>query len=149
MPSRLVAATDKNRLLVGICYSNGDRRKAVRDLVNKIGDRCAGIEELCLSRREFFSKWSKDSPIEFFNTQMRFSWYIPIGPQEQAEETNSSEDYQMEMLNFWDSFLSDDTPIYHNSTHLIYTWKSLKDAIFGEKAYMEPSRFVQGTQEKR
>ncbi|MBI2579682.1 MAG: hypothetical protein HYW27_02155 [Candidatus Aenigmarchaeota archaeon] len=145
MPSGLVAASMDGRLQIGICYGNGDRRRAVVNLIQGNGHDYASIEELCSSGKPYFSKWSEYLPIEFFDTPLRFSWHIPIELQEPAEEIDNPEDYQRGMLDFWDSFLHDDVPIYHGSTHPIGTWKELKDALFGEKRYMEPSRFVQGT----
>ena len=65
--------------------------------------------------------------------------------QEPVDETESSEYYQRSMFDFWNSILEDNTPIYHSSAYLIDTWRDLREAIFGDNRYMEPSRFVQGT----
>ena len=105
----------------------------------------ASIEELRSSGKPYFSKWSRESPIEFFETKLRFCWYIPMELQESTGETESPEDYQNAMLDFWDSILEDMIPVYHSSTYPIDTWKDLREAIFGDDRYMEPSRFVQGT----
>jgi hypothetical protein len=155
IPSELVATASDGRLQVGTCFGNGDRRRVLTGLVyEKYGERPTGtsskytsasIEELCSSEKPYFSKWSRENPIEFFDTRLRFCWYIPMELQEPAEETESPEDYQRAMLELWNSILEDITPVYHNSIYSIDTWKDLREAIFSDNRYMEPSRFVQGT----
>lgn len=155
LPSELVATASDGRLQIGTCRGNAYRRKTLLNLVQeKYGEWPAGtfseltsasIEELRSSGKSYFSKWSGDSPIEFFNTNLRFCWYIPIELQEPSKKTKSPEDYQKAMFDFWNSILEDTTPIYHSSTYPIDTWKDLGEAIFGDNRYMEPSRFIQGT----
>lgn len=155
LPSKLVATASDDRLQIGTCRGNSNRIETLSKLVQeKSGEWSAGtfsrihlasIEELRSSGKQHFSKWSRESQIEFFETQLRFCWYIPMELQEPAEETESPEDYQETMLDFWNSILEDTTPVYHSSTYQINTWKNLREAIFGDGKYMEPSRFIQGT----
>jgi len=155
MPSELIAIASNGRLQIGTCFGNANRRGTLANLMQeKYGEWPAGtfskhtpasVEELCSSRKPFFSKWSRESPIEFFDTKLRFCWYIPMELQEPAEETESPDDYQRAMFDFWNSVLEYMTPLYHGSIYPIDTWKDLREAIFGDNRYMEPSRFVQGS----
>jgi len=155
LPQDLVKTASFGRLQIGTCRGNGDRRRTLVNLVQeKYGEwpeghfsnhEPASIEELRSSRKPYFSKWSRDSPIEFFDTKLRFCWYIPMMLQEPADETKSPEEYQKAMFDFWNSILDDMTPVHHGSAYPIDTWKDLREAIFGDSRYMEPSRFVQGS----
>ncbi len=153
---QLAIIASGDTLTIGTSRGNQDRKKSLADLLQKkYGEWpeetfpyhiSASMEELQLSNKPYFSKWSKGSPIEFFDTDLRFYWNIPAELQRPSKETVNPEDYQRGVLDFWDSVLDDTIPVYHGSAyHPIDTWKDLKDAIFGEKRYMEPSRFVQGT----
>ncbi len=155
LPSELVATASDGRLQIGTCRGNADRKRTLAILMQeRYGEWPVGTfsnriftsaEELCSSCKPYFSKWSRNSPIEFFDTKLRFCWYIPMELQESPKETKSSEDYQRAMFDFWNSILEDTTPIHHSSTYPIDTWKDLGEAIFGDNRYMEPSIFIQGT----
>jgi len=142
IPPELVAIASDGRLQIGTCQGNASRKGTLVNLVQeKYGEWPAGtfsentlasIEELRSSGKPYFSKWSRESPIEFFETKLRFCWYIPMELQEPVEETESPEDYQKTMFDFWNSILEDMTPVYHISTHPIDTWKDLREAIFGD-----------------
>ena len=162
-PLELVATASDGRLQIGKCFANGDRNDNLINLLSKeygvwppktLPEHANSlVSELRLSEKPYFSKWGENSQIEFFDTKLRFCWYIPMALQKPVEETEdsegeslgSSEDYQKTMLDFWNVLLKDRTPIYHGSTHQIEAWEDLREAIFGENRYMEPSRFIQGS----
>lgn len=155
LPIELIATAGGGRLQIGTCYCNGNRATTLRRLAQDGYKNCSiphffnrgfpSIGELCSSKKPYFSKWSGDSPIEFFNTKLRFSWYIPVGLQESDDGEDDPEDFQKAMFGFWDSILGEMTPIHHGSTHPIDNWKDLSGTIFGDNRYMESSRFTQGT----
>ncbi|MBS3142254.1 hypothetical protein J4464_02590 [Candidatus Woesearchaeota archaeon] len=155
VPDELAATASGGRLQVGTCFGNSDRRATLSRLVQESCGEwtpetrspyiAASIDELRSSDKPHFSKWSHESPIEFFNTALRFSWHIPLVLQEAPETPQTAEEFAKAMFDFWNSILSDMTPVYHSSLYPISTWKALSEAIIGDYRYMESSRIVQGT----
>jgi len=126
---------ESDRLIpIGTRFGNGDREyKLDRLIQEELGlikhsffSESATIEELRSSDKPYFSKWGKDSEIEFFDTKTRFSWHSNYA------------------LDFWDSVLDDSTNIVDEYGSEM-SWKELKEAITGPDRYMEQSRFIQGT----
>jgi len=117
IPQELVSTAVDGKLQIGTSRSNGNRKNT---LVNLVQERYgewqhgtfseympASIEELRSSTKPYFSKWSKEAPIEFFETPVRFSWYIPVHLQKPDDEIQSQEEFQRGMIEFWNSFLDD------------------------------------------
>lgn len=159
LPEGLLLTANDGRLEIGACRGNSDRRKSLALLIQErdgewpagtfSGRSCVTISELVSSRKHYYSKWNYDSPIEFFDTDLRFCWQIPIllqsGEESESNEIQEPEDFQKAMLDFWNSILKEGTPVYHSSLYPINNWEDLREAIFGNRRYIEPSRFVQGT----
>jgi len=70
---------------IGTCMGNPDREK---NLASLLAGRFTASEldfssfeeamrELNSSDKPFYSKWGKDLPAEFFDTKLRFSFYMP------------------------------------------------------------------------
>ncbi|MBI5061597.1 MAG: hypothetical protein HZB67_04775 [Candidatus Aenigmarchaeota archaeon] len=152
----LAAMIHDGRVEIGVCYGNSDRQRKLADLIQeRYGEWPDGtcksryassvsIEELRLSEKPYYSKWSENSQIEFFDTKLRFCWYIPLLLHSKGNVSETYQEYQEKMLSFWDSVLASDTPVHHHDSYPIKNWQDLRDAIIGENRYMEPSRFTQG-----
>ena len=115
--------------------------------LKKVRDIIKYIKELASTDKAFYSKWSEETPIEFFDHSTRFS-YAPVSDFEYQDET--PEDNILDFSNadahfdYWNGILEDDTPIIANDA-VIKTWSDLKKALRGEKIIMDESEFSQGT----
>jgi len=134
LPVEIAYLEDDSQVQIGTRYGNGDRKKVLAMLVREKCGECRptdlsdklSIEELSSSNKPYYSKWNKDSAIEFFDTPCRFSWYTPY------------------TFLFWDNVL-DDSAVIEDEYGRKMTWLKLKNAIFGPNKSMEESLFSQGT----
>ncbi len=113
------------RLIIGTSFWNAKVSDLIR-IMNEQGatedDRGHTLAELTRANSEYVAKFNSESPTEFFDTPKRFSWYdMPFG--------------------VWDTILKDDTPLMRNDSTEIQTWGDLKNALCGEDAYMQESKF--------
>ncbi|MFA5019855.1 MAG: hypothetical protein WC533_02035 [Candidatus Pacearchaeota archaeon] len=153
IPRGLIKMKDGNNLLIGICRGNQDRHIVLSDLLHeqlgewelgRFSKNCpATIKELRSSDKPFYAKWSKESPIEFFDKSLRFCWSVNLAGKNR--EINCPDEYHQRLLELWGSFLDNETSVYHGSSYPIYNWENLKEAVFGEERIMEPSMFAQGS----
>ncbi len=95
--------------------------------VRTIGDLMEYITVLAATDKPFYSRWSKDSPIESFDHRSRFSY---------ADQSAHFE--------YWEEVLDDDAPLIANDA-TIKTWGDLKEALRGKNKVMDESGFSQGT----
>ena len=132
---------------IGTSFSNADREK---NIANLLTGRFAASEldfssfeqamkELNSSDKLFYTKWDKKSPIEFFDTRLRFSFYVPSDILIDAEKG-----VVKTMLEFWDSRMNELTPIIHHGSYPIESWSDLRNAITGPDRIMEPVNYTSG-----
>ena len=147
-------------ILLGTRYLNGDRYDTLyRRIHERFGETAppsflrsfATVEELQSSDKPYFSKWSRDSEIEFFGTAARFCWapirppraedYMRMGRRQGISPRQLDRDAIFE---YWNAALDDAIRIDAESWSDM-SWHQLKEDLFGNNRTMEPSRYVGGT----
>lgn len=137
---------DKVETAVGETTWGYLKSTAEKFCVRTVGDLIRYIKDLASVDKPFYSRWSNDSPIEFFDYRTRFS-YAPIGDFECQDATLEDDPEQLEVdsvFEYWDKHLKKDVLLIANDT-TIRTWGDLKGALRGESAYIGESKFSQGT----
>ena len=94
LPVEVYIMAENGVVMLGRSFSNGSRVQVLESLLREMA--CGGwseltslsgatVDELASSCKPYFHKLDS-FPIEFFNTCLRFSWYVPPNLQEEPNE---------------------------------------------------------------